>query len=384
MINIINRSDEQPIGIDRATPACERFWSPASSSPSSTSSRDSECERYRISHRRRLFLLNRDHYLDLRDSSRSGTTRRAAQWVHARVDTRGARGPGLLRNEGLRWVASVSRGERTVRLRAKQGQIERLQHPRDRRGVHDQGLEIIGNPLRLAGPTRAIRCRRPRPQTRDVHVPQETATPSWRSRQPALSEAIERGEELPRDYVGYSFLCRTRRSPCRPRPSSPPRRCSGYATTSGKRTTETRGSWSGARASSARSRRTTSRPWTSVSLRRRSRGPPPNGDGATVIVTRKCKSRGVPRSRRSRSDPRGSTSRHTTSKIQGCGIDARLVQAILALCRNRAGAHGDTKTWKLVCARTGALPRGRRRPGGCPRVRGVEELTLSDRTRSRC
>tara|TARA_R110000824_G_scaffold400651_2_gene608695 strand:- start:6820 stop:8349 length:1530 start_codon:yes stop_codon:yes gene_type:complete len=206
MINILNRNDNDPIGV-ASNYSKMRFWSPEFIITEFDKLVEMGVKTLRISDE--MFLLNRKYYVPLcKLLKERGYGDILSMWAYSRVDT--VAKPELLklvRDAGIKWLClGIESADKTVRLEVTKGRFEDVDIREVVKRVHDADIEIIANYLfGLPGDSHTTMQK-----THDLG--KELNTIAWNA-YAAMAlpgsllyrEALDAGHELPSDYAGYSF-----------------------------------------------------------------------------------------------------------------------------------------------------------------------------------
>jgi len=206
MINILNRNDQQEIGV-AADYAQMRFWSPEFIIGEFDKLVDMGVKTLRISDE--MFLLNRKFYDPLcRLLKERGYGEILRMWSYSRVDTiRRPEDLELIRQAGIKWLClGIESGDQKVRLEVTKGKFEDIDIREVVRMVHQADIEIIANYIfGLPSDTQASMQK-----TLDLSL--ELCTLAWNAYaamplpgSQLYRDAIEQNVELPDGYEGYSF-----------------------------------------------------------------------------------------------------------------------------------------------------------------------------------
>lgn len=206
MINIINRSDNDEIGV-AGNYSAMRYWSPEFII--------SEFEKlislgvYTIKITDELFLLNRKYYAPLCEMIRDrGYGERLRMWAYSRVDT--VKRPELLklvRSAGIKWLAlGIESGDKEVRLEVSKGKFEDVDINQVIHQVHEADIEVMANYIfGLTGDSKGSMQK-----TLDLSI--ELCTLGWNAYaamalpgSKLYKDAIMNGTKLPTTYEGFSF-----------------------------------------------------------------------------------------------------------------------------------------------------------------------------------
>jgi len=206
MINIINRNDEQEIGV-ASDYSKMRFWSPEFMIKQFDILANFGVQTIRIVDE--MFLLNRKYYVPLCEMLASRPySKDLRMWAYSRVDT--VTNPeflSLVRSAGIKWLAlGIESSERSVRLEVSKGKFQDVDVNKVVRQVHEADIEVMANYIvGLPGENQKLM-----QQTLDFS--KELCTSGW-NMYPAMAlpgsalykEALEKNYQLPSSYVGYSF-----------------------------------------------------------------------------------------------------------------------------------------------------------------------------------
>ncbi len=206
MINIINRNDEDEIGV-ASNYSLMRYWSPEFIIR--------EFEKlinlgvYTIKITDEMFLLNKKFYVPLCEMLRDrGYGKFLRMWAYSRIDT--IRRPDLLRlvrEAGIKWLAlGIESSDKTIRLEVSKGKFEDVDISKVIQQVHDADIEVMANYIfGLPGDTSES-------MRRTLDLSKDLCTIGWNAYaamalpgSKLYKDAIEKGIELPTTYEGYSF-----------------------------------------------------------------------------------------------------------------------------------------------------------------------------------
>jgi radical SAM superfamily enzyme YgiQ (UPF0313 family) len=206
MINIINRNDEDPIGV-ASNYSRMRFWSPGFMIKQFDILAEMGVRTIRIVDE--MFLLNRKYYVPLCEMlARTPYASELRMWAYSRVDT--IANPEflqLVRSAGIKWLClGIESAERSVRLEISKGKFQDVDIKKVVNHVHDADIEVMANFIvGLPGENYDLMRR-----TFDLSV--DLCTSGWNMYaamalpgSALYKQAIEKGYELPESYVGYSF-----------------------------------------------------------------------------------------------------------------------------------------------------------------------------------
>jgi radical SAM superfamily enzyme YgiQ (UPF0313 family) len=206
MINIINRNDENPIGV-ASNYSKMRFWSTEFMLKQFDILASMDVKTIRIVDE--MFLLNRRYFVPLVEKLAARTySSDLRMWAYSRVDTVG--NPEILklvRSAGIKWLAlGIESAERSVRLEISKGKFEDVDIKKVVNQVHDAGIEVMANYIvGLPGENMEL-------MKRTLNLSLDLCTSGW-NMYPAMAlpgsnlyqSALEKGYELPSTYNGYSF-----------------------------------------------------------------------------------------------------------------------------------------------------------------------------------
>lgn len=206
MINMIHRSDNDPIGV-ASNYSGMRFWSPEFIIKEFDKLVEMGVKTLRISDE--MFLLNQKYYVPLcKLLIERGYGRELNMWAYSRVDTvQKPENLKLIREAGIRWLClGIENGDKKIRLQVTKGTFEEIDIRNVVSRVHDADIEIIANYLfGLPGDTLET-------MQRTLELGMELCTLAWNAYavmalpgSQLYKEAFEKGEDLPQDYSEFSF-----------------------------------------------------------------------------------------------------------------------------------------------------------------------------------
>jgi radical SAM superfamily enzyme YgiQ (UPF0313 family) len=206
MINIINRNDEDEIGV-AGNYSTMRYWSPEFIIKEFD--KLIELGVYTIKITDELFLLNRKYYVPLCEMLRDrGYGEKLRMWAYSRVDT--VKRPELLkliRSAGIKWLAlGIESGDKNVRLEVSKGKFEDVDINQVIEQVHSADIEVMANYIfGLPGDTQES-------MQKTLELSKELCTFGWNAYaamalpgSQLYKNAIMNGIPLPDTYEGYSF-----------------------------------------------------------------------------------------------------------------------------------------------------------------------------------
>jgi anaerobic magnesium-protoporphyrin IX monomethyl ester cyclase len=206
MINILNRDDNEPIGV-AANYSKMRFWSPEFIIKEFDKLYEMGVRTLRISDE--MFLLNKKFYVPLCELLiERGYGEDLNMWAYSRVDTiKTKESLDLIRSAGIRWLAlGIESGNRNIRLKASKGKFEDVDISDVIKKVHDADIEVIANYL-FGLPGDDMDSMQ---TTLDLSF--ELNTAAWNA-YPVMAlpgstlykKARDEGITVPQTYSGYSF-----------------------------------------------------------------------------------------------------------------------------------------------------------------------------------
>lgn len=206
MINIVNRNDEDPIGV-ASNYSRMRFWSPNFMIKQFDILAEMGIKTIRIVDE--MFLLNRKYYIPLCEMLASRPyASELRMWAYSRVDT--ITNPEflqLVRSAGIKWLClGIESAERSVRLEISKGKFQDVDIKKVVKHVHDADIEVMANFIvGLPGENFELMQR-----TLDLSI--DLCTSGWNMYaamalpgSALYKDAIEKGYQMPDSYVGYSF-----------------------------------------------------------------------------------------------------------------------------------------------------------------------------------
>ena len=206
MINIVNRNDEDPIGV-ASNYSRMRFWSPNFMIKQFDILAEMGIKTIRIVDE--MFLLNRKYYIPLCEMLASRPyASELRMWAYSRVDT--ITNPEflqLVRSAGIKWLClGIESAERSVRLEISKGKFQDVDIKKVVKHVHDADIEVMANFIvGLPGENFELMQR-----TLDLSI--DLCTSGWNMYaamalpgSALYKDALEKGYQMPDSYVGYSF-----------------------------------------------------------------------------------------------------------------------------------------------------------------------------------
>jgi radical SAM superfamily enzyme YgiQ (UPF0313 family) len=206
MINIINRNDNDPIGV-AGNYSMMRYWS--TEFVLKQFDKLVEMGVYNVRIIDEMFLLNPKYYIPLCEGLiERGYGDRLRMWAYSRVDTIKRPGIlGLLKDAGIKWLGiGIESGDHKVRLEVSKGKFEEVDIKTIVSKVEDAGINVMGNYI-FGLPSDTMETMQ---KTLDLSL--ELATLGWNgySAMPLpgsklYRDALLAGHDLPKKYTEYSF-----------------------------------------------------------------------------------------------------------------------------------------------------------------------------------
>ena len=206
MINIINRNDNDPIGV-AGNYSGMRFWSTDFIIKEFDKLVSMGVSTIRIVDE--MFLLNPKYYVPLSEKIiERGYGDKLRMWAYSRIDT--IKKPGILelvRKAGIKWLClGIESSDRKIRLEISKGKFEDVDIKDVVKKVHEADIEVMGNYIfGLPGDD-----HNSMQETLDLSI--ELCTVGWNAYaamplpgSQLYKNALEAGYKLPEDYAGYSF-----------------------------------------------------------------------------------------------------------------------------------------------------------------------------------
>ena len=206
MINILNRNDNDPIGV-ASNYSRMRFWSPDFIIKTFDQLVEMGVRTLKISDE--MFLLNQKYYVPLCNLLKErGYGKELNMWAYSRVDTvRRPENLNLIRESGIRWLAlGIENGDKKIRLQVTKGTFEDIDIREVVKRVHDADIEIIANYLfGLPGDNYET-------MENTYNLSLELCTMAWNGYaamalpgSQLYKEVFEKGYDMPQDYAEFSF-----------------------------------------------------------------------------------------------------------------------------------------------------------------------------------
>jgi len=206
MINIINRNDNDPIGV-AGNYSLMRYWSTEFMLKQFDKLIGMGVENIRIIDE--MFLLNPKYYVPLCEGLiEKGYGDKLRMWAYSRVDT--IKRPevlDLVRKSGIKWLGiGIESGDRNVRLEVSKGKFQEVDIKTVVGKVEESGISVMANYI-FGLPTDSMETMN---KTLDLSL--ELATLGWNgySAMPLpgsklYKDALLAGKDLPKKYTEYSF-----------------------------------------------------------------------------------------------------------------------------------------------------------------------------------
>jgi anaerobic magnesium-protoporphyrin IX monomethyl ester cyclase len=206
MINIINRNDNDPIGV-AGNYSAMRYWPTDFIIKEFDKLIEMGVETIRIVDE--MFLLNPKYYIPLCEKlSERNKNDRLRMWAYSRIDT--IRRPGILnlvRSAGIKWLClGIESGDKEVRLEVSKGKFEDVNIEKVIEKVHEADIDVMANYIfGLPKDTKAT-------MRKTFNLSKKLCTAGWNTYaamalpgSQLYRDAIEKKYKLPEDYAGYSF-----------------------------------------------------------------------------------------------------------------------------------------------------------------------------------
>jgi len=206
MINIINRDDNDPIGV-AGNYNSMRYWSTGFIIKEFDKLIKMGVKTIRIVDE--MFLLNPKYYIPLCEQlSERNKDDSLRMWAYSRIDT--IRRPGILnlvRQAGIKWLAlGIESGDKAIRLEVSKGKFDDVNISQVIENVHDADIEVMANYIfGLPSDTKET-------MKKTFDLSKDLCTAGWNTYaamalpgSQLYKTAIEKQYTLPEDYAGYSF-----------------------------------------------------------------------------------------------------------------------------------------------------------------------------------
>jgi radical SAM superfamily enzyme YgiQ (UPF0313 family) len=206
MINIVNRNDEQEIGV-AGNYSGMRFWSPEFIIKEFDKLISYGVKTIRIVDE--MFLLNPKHYLPicnlLKERNKNDNLK---LWAYSRIDTiKKKENLELVRKAGIKWLAlGIESSDKKIRLEISKGKFEDIDIRKIVKMVESADIDVMANYIYgLTGDTRDT-------INKTFELSKELCTRGWNTYAAMAlpgsylyKYSIDNNIELPEDYEGYSF-----------------------------------------------------------------------------------------------------------------------------------------------------------------------------------
>jgi len=206
MINILNRNDEQEIGV-AGNYSSMRFWSPEFIIKEFDKLISYGVKTIRIVDE--MFLLNPKYYLPicnlLKERNKDDSLR---LWAYSRIDTiKNHKILDIVRKAGIKWLClGIESGDKKIRLEVAKGKFEDVDVKKIVKAVHDADIDIMANYIYgLPGDTKET-------IEKTFELSKELCTRAWNTYaamalpgSQLYKNAVDQKIKLPENYEGYSF-----------------------------------------------------------------------------------------------------------------------------------------------------------------------------------
>ena len=206
MINIINRDDNDPIGV-AGNYSSMRYWSTNFIIKEFDKLIQMGVRTIRIVDE--MFLLNPKYYIPLCEQlSERNKDDDLRMWAYSRIDT--IRRPGILnlvRQAGIKWLClGIESGDKQVRLEVSKGKFEDVNITKVIEKVHDADIEVMANYI-FGLPKDSKETMK-----KTFDLSKDLCTAGWNTYaamalpgSQLYKTAIDKQYKLPENYAGYSF-----------------------------------------------------------------------------------------------------------------------------------------------------------------------------------
>jgi radical SAM superfamily enzyme YgiQ (UPF0313 family) len=206
MINIINRDDEQEIGV-AGNYSGMRFWSPEFIIKEFDKLIGYGVKTIRIVDE--MFLLNPKYYVPICNLLKERNTDDSLRlWAYSRIDTiKKHENLELVRKAGIKWLClGIESGDKTVRLEVAKGKFEDVDVTKIVNAVHNANIDVMANYIYgLPGDTKET-------IEKTFQLSKELCTRAWNTYaamalpgSQLYKNAVDQKIKLPENYEGYSF-----------------------------------------------------------------------------------------------------------------------------------------------------------------------------------
>ena len=145
MINLINRNDEEEIGVS-SNYSGMRYWSPEFIIKEFEKLIRMGVRTIRITDE--MFLLNKKYYLPLCEKlAKYKSDDSLRMWAYSRIDTiKNPETLSIVRKAGIKWLClGIESGDKKVRLEVAKGKFEDVDVRKVVQQVHDADIDIMAN-----------------------------------------------------------------------------------------------------------------------------------------------------------------------------------------------------------------------------------------------
>jgi len=206
MINILNRNDEQQIGV-AGNYSGMRFWSPEFIIKEFDKLINYGVKTIKIVDE--MFLLNPKYYVPicklLKERNKDDSLR---LWAYSRIDTiKRYENLELVRKAGIKWLClGIESGDKKVRLQVAKGKFEDIDVKKVVSAVHNANIDVMANYIYgLPGDTKET-------IEKTFQLSIELCTRAWNTYaamalpgSQLYKNAVDQKIKLPENYEGYSF-----------------------------------------------------------------------------------------------------------------------------------------------------------------------------------
>lgn len=207
MINIINRSDNDPIGV-AGNYSHMRFWSPEFIIKQFDKLNELGVKTIRICDE--MFLLNQKYYVPIcRLLADRSYSKDLLMWTYSRIDTV-VKNPeilNLLKNSGIKWLClGIESGDKNIRMEVSKGKFDNIDIKNVIKMIHDAGIEVLANYI-FGLPDDTLETMQ-----KTLELSKELCTSGWNGYgamalpgSKLYKDALNSGLEIPKNYIDYSF-----------------------------------------------------------------------------------------------------------------------------------------------------------------------------------
>lgn len=207
MINILNRTDNDPIGV-ASNYKIMRYWSKEFVIRQIDKLTSMGIYTIRITDE--MFMLDPNHYIPIcEELVKKDYVDNLLMWTYSRIDTV-AKNPEtlhLLRKAGFKWLClGIESGDQNIRFEVSKGKFKNVDIKNIVESIHNAKIEILANYL-FGLPDDDMDSMK---KTLDLSL--ELCTSGWNAYavmplpgSKLYKNALESGYEMPKEYIGYSF-----------------------------------------------------------------------------------------------------------------------------------------------------------------------------------